>query len=98
PGFPLIPSAPAGPDISRDICFSCPDDVNVLVAKLTPFFDAGARALMVSFDDVQKVSSHPEDLAAYGNGSAAYGHMTRDLLNAVQRHFQARAGRAPFRL
>ena len=43
PGFPLIPSlaVPDGPP-SRDICFSCPADLDVLVEKLRPFAAAGA--------------------------------------------------------
>jgi hyaluronoglucosaminidase len=98
PGTPLIPGPPGGASVSRDICFACPDDVAVLIAKLEPFFRAGARTLMVSFDDVQKVSTHPEDAARYGTDATAYGHMTRDVLNAVQHHFQARAGREHFRL
>jgi hyaluronoglucosaminidase len=98
PGTPLIPGPPGGASLSRDICFACPDDVAVLIAKLEPFFRAGARTLMVSFDDVQKVSTHPEDAARYGTDATAYGHMTRDVLNVVQRHFQARAGRERFRL
>ena len=90
PGFPLIPSPTAPPAApSTDICFSCPADLDTLVAKIQPFIDAGATSAMVSFDDVQKVSSHPEDAAAYGTGPAAYGHMNRDLLNAVHRHFVA---------
>jgi hyaluronoglucosaminidase len=90
PGFPLIPSTPGGP-VSRDLCFSCPDDVAALEAKLEPFVKAGARSLMVSFDDVQKVSTHPEDAAAYGTGDTAYGEMNRDLLNTLQRHFRKRS-------
>lgn len=97
PGFPLIPSTPVGAP-STDLCFSCPADVAALEAKLEPFFRAGARSLMVSFDDVQKVSTHPEDAAAYGSGDSAYGQMNRDLLNTVQRHFQQRSGRTPFHL
>ncbi|MGH2795289.1 MAG: beta-N-acetylglucosaminidase domain-containing protein [Actinomycetota bacterium] len=90
PGFPLIPSAtlPNGPP-SRDICFSCAADLEVLVAKLRPFADAGVRTFMVSFDDVQKVSSHPVDLLAYGLGDAAYGRMNADLLNRLQARLRA---------
>jgi hyaluronoglucosaminidase len=85
PGVPLIPSA-AVPDglPSRDICFSCASDLNVLVAKLRPFAQAGVRTFMISFDDVQKVSTHLEDALAYGVGNAAYGGMNADLLNRVR--------------
>ena len=98
PGTPLIPGPPGGPAVSRDVCFACPEDVAVLIGKLEPFFRAGARTLMVSFDDVQKVSTHPEDAARYGTDGAAYGRMTRDVLNTVQRHFQREAGRERLRL
>ncbi|MBV9283255.1 MAG: beta-N-acetylglucosaminidase domain-containing protein [Acidimicrobiia bacterium] len=97
PGLPEIPGPPASVP-STDICFSCPADVATLEAKLQPFFAAGARTLMISFDDVAKASTHPEDLARYGRGDAAYGNMNRDLLNTVARHFQAQAAAAPFRL
>ncbi|MGH7858144.1 MAG: beta-N-acetylglucosaminidase domain-containing protein, partial [Candidatus Binatia bacterium] len=88
PGFPLIPSPalPTGAP-SRDICFSCGDDVNLLVQKkLEPFHDLGVRTFMVSFDDVQKISTHPEDAAEYGAGDAAYGRMNADLLNRLREH------------
>jgi len=101
PGLPLIPGQPApGVAPSRDVCFSCPADVGAIEAKLDPFYAAGARVLMVSFDDVQKASSHPEDAAAYGTGDAAYGHMNRDLLNTIYRHYrdQAAAGGESFTL
>jgi len=92
PGLPLIPGQPApGVAPSRDVCFSCPADVGAVEAKLDPFYAAGARVLMVSFDDVQKASSHPEDANAYGPGDEAYGHMNRDLLNTVYRHYRDRA-------
>jgi hyaluronoglucosaminidase len=91
PGFPLIPSA-ALPDglPSRDICFSCAEDLDVLVAKLRPFAEAGVRTFMISFDDVQKISTHPEDLLAYGIGDAAYGRMNADLLNRTRARLRAK--------
>ncbi|MGH2728919.1 MAG: beta-N-acetylglucosaminidase domain-containing protein, partial [Actinomycetota bacterium] len=85
PGFPLIPSATLPEGVpSLDICFSCEADLDVLVAKLRPFADAGVRTFMVSFDDVQKISSHPEDALAYGLGNAAYGRANADLLNRLR--------------
>jgi hyaluronoglucosaminidase len=87
PGVPLIPSVAAPTGVpSRDICFSCPDDLEVLVAKLAGFYALGVRTFMVSFDDVQKLSTHPEDLLAFGVGDDAYGRMTASLLNAVAHH------------
>ncbi len=88
PGQPLIEAAQTH-DV--DICFSCPADFAVLVAKLDQFWDIGARTLMVSFDDVIKISTHPEDAAAYGEGDYAYGVMNGDLLNRLFEHYGARA-------
>jgi len=66
-----------------DICFSCATDRQLLVAKLRTFVDAGAKAVMVSFDDDEERSTHPHDAAAYGTGPGAYGTMTADLLDYV---------------
>jgi beta-N-acetylglucosaminidase-like protein len=90
PGVPLIPTpgAPQGAP-SRDVCFSCPADLDVVVGKLAPFARAGARTFMVSFDDVQKVLTHPEDLAAYGTGDAAYGRATGEFLTKLLRALRA---------
>ena len=93
PGLPLIPGPPAaGRAPGRDICFSCPTDLGVLYAKLDPFLALGVRTFMISFDDVARVSSHPEDAARHGVGQGAFGAMTRDLLNAVYEHYQAKVG------
>src|SRR4051812_9034133 len=91
PGVPLIPT-PRPPEgaPSRDVCFSCPADLDAVVAKLAPFAGAGARTFMVSFDDVQKVLTHPEDLAAYGSGDAAYGRATGEFLTKLLRALRAR--------
>jgi hyaluronoglucosaminidase len=103
PGVPLIPSIapPDGPP-SRDICFSCPGDLEVLAAKLRPFAIAGVRTFMISFDDVQKVSTHVEDLTAYGAGNGAYGRMNADLLNRIRTRMRAEfppsAGQAPIQI
>src|SRR4051794_11861630 len=93
PGLPLIPSpsAPGGAP-SRDACFSCPADVQALVEKVAPFARAGTRTFMVSFDDVQKVLTHPEDLARYGSGDAAYGRANGEFLTTVLRALRARFG------
>ena len=84
PGVPEIPS-PSATVPDRDICFSCPSDLDVLVARFGPFIEAGAGTVMVSFDDTLKMSSHPEDAAAYGTGDAAAGTMDADLLNRLHR-------------
>lgn len=90
PGFPLIPSAtlPDGTP-SQDICFSCAEDLEALIQKLKPFYDLGVGIFMVSFDDVQKISTHPEDALAFGVGDEAYGRMTATLLNQVKSGLQS---------
>lgn len=100
PGIPLTPPAPSTSSApSRDVCFSCPEDLEAIYSKLDPFFDAGARVLMVSLDDVQKVSSHPEDAPSLGADSDEhYGRMNRELLNAVFRRYRDRAAPASFTL
>ena len=64
PALPLIPT-PAAPEAppSRDLCFSCPADLEAVVDKLRPFLEAGSRTVMISFDDVAKLISHSEDVA-----------------------------------
>jgi hyaluronoglucosaminidase len=93
PGSPLLEAADPH---DRDICFSCPADRQVLFDKLDRFWSIGVRTLMVSFDDVIKVSTHPEDAAAYGAGEQAYGVMNADLLNAVYERYASRG--EPFEL
>ncbi|MDQ3936601.1 MAG: protein O-GlcNAcase, partial [Actinomycetota bacterium] len=84
PALPLIPTpaAPRGAP-SRDICFSCPEDLRALLDKLEPFRAAGARTFMLSFDDVTKTLSHPQDLVAYGGGDEGFGRANGDLLNRL---------------
>jgi len=95
PGLPLIPGTPArGETPSRDICFSCREDRQVLYDKLDRFFEAGVRTMMVSFDDTPKRTSHPEDNAEYGPTDEDYGRMNRDLLNATYERYAAKAEEA----
>lgn len=84
PALPLIPT-PAAPQgaPSRDLCFSCPADLDAVVAKFEPFRRAGARTFMVSFDDVTKTLSHPEDLVAYGPDSEGFGRANGDFLSRL---------------
>ncbi len=84
PALPLIPT-PAVPEgaPSRDLCFACEADVEAVAAKLEPFLAAGSDAVMISFDDVTKALSHPEDLAAYGAGDAAFGKANGDFLTRL---------------
>lgn len=61
----------------------------MLVERFRPFVDAGAKMVMVSFDDTIKASSHSQDAAAYGTGDAAYGQMNADLLDRLAKPFSA---------
>jgi hyaluronoglucosaminidase len=90
PGVPEIPS-PAATAPDRDICFSCPADRAALIARYRPFVAAGSTAIVLSFDDVQKVSTHPADARAYGTGDAAYGRMNAELANSLVRAFPGTA-------
>ncbi|HEX8066786.1 MAG TPA: beta-N-acetylglucosaminidase domain-containing protein [Thermoleophilaceae bacterium] len=84
PAVPLIPTpaAPSGAP-SRDLCFACPEDLDAVLAKLEPFRAAGARTFMLSFDDVAKTLTHPQDLAAYGPGDEGFGRANGDLLSRL---------------
>ena len=91
PALPLIPTlAPPAEPPSRDLCFSCPRDLDATVAKLEPFLAAGSRAVMISFDDVTKFLTHPEDLAAYGTGDRAFGAANGDFLTRLRERLRAR--------
>jgi hypothetical protein len=81
PGRAAIPGRPAPDGPSSDLCFS--SDAGAVVAKLAPFCEAGARRVMVSFDDVRKVLTAAEDTRAYGEGDEAFGRANADILNAV---------------
>jgi hyaluronoglucosaminidase len=84
PAVPLIPT-PAAPDSapSRDLCFACPADLQAVLDKLEPFRAAGARTFMLSFDDVTKTLTHPEDLVAYGPGDEGFGRANGDFLSRL---------------
>ena len=86
PALPLIPT-PALPNQppSVDLCFSCPADLEVVTRKLRPFLRAGSRTVMISFDDVTKVMTHPEDIARYGTGDRAFGKANGDFLTRLRR-------------
>ena len=91
PALPLIPT-PAAPSQapSKDLCFSCPEDVDALLRKFEPFLEAGSRTVMVSFDDVSKVMSDPRDTAAYGQGDAAFGRANGEFLTKLLGRLRAR--------
>ncbi len=91
PALPLIPT-PAAPSQSpsKDLCFSCPEDLDALVHKFEPFLDAGSRTVMVSFDDVSKVMSDPRDAVAYGQGDAAFGRANGEFLTKLLGRLRAR--------
>ena len=74
---------PAGTAASAPLCFSCPEEVEALLAKLEPFRRAGAETFMVSFDDVQRRFAAAIDGFVYGEGDLAYGRANGDLLTRL---------------
>ena len=85
PALPMIPT-PEPPTMppSAPLCFSCPEDLQAVLAKLAPFGKAGARTFMISFDDVVKGLTDPRDVAAYGgNDDAAFGRANGDFLTRL---------------
>jgi len=79
------------------LCFSCPGDMDAMLAKLKPFLDAGSRTVMVSFDDIERQLG-PADAAAYGArfpGTPAeyqFARATADFLNVLLTRLPAGTG------
>ena len=91
PGLPALPTPGVPPEArSRDVCFSCTGEIDVLIRKLEPFWAAGARTFMVSFDDVEKRLTHAADRRAFGAGPAAYGRANGSLLGRLLEALRAR--------
>ena len=86
--IPNISPARGNVNDPRRICFTCPGDLDAMVAKLTPFLAAGSHTVMVSFDDIASQLG-PTDAAAYAarfpNTPPEYqfGRATADYLNAL---------------
>jgi hyaluronoglucosaminidase len=80
---------PKGSSPSAPICFSSDADLGQLLAKLEPFRAAGARAFMVSFDDVRRRFYCPDDYSAYGHGDEAFGAANADLLDRLYTKLRA---------
>ena len=95
PALPLIPTPRPPQDApSAPLCFSCPADLQAVLDKLEPFRQAGARTFMISFDDVVKTLVHPQDVAAYGTGDAAFGRANGDFLSHLYAALRARSSDA----
>ncbi|MEU3258313.1 beta-N-acetylglucosaminidase domain-containing protein [Streptomyces albidoflavus] len=73
------------------ICYSDPDHVEDLTAKLQALHDLGTRSFSIPLDDIDYTSWNCEaDRAAYGEpGRASAARAQSDLLNHVQRTFVA---------
>ncbi|MFD6278510.1 beta-N-acetylglucosaminidase domain-containing protein [Streptomyces sp. NPDC060209] len=71
------------------VCYSDPDDVNALKAKLGTLYDQGARSFYVALDDISYTKWNCDaDQAKYGApGRGSAGQAQADLLNAVQHDF-----------
>ena len=83
-----VPGAAEG----ADICYSCPEDREALFQKLDSLWGIGIRAFMLSFDDVERDSTHPQDWVTYGTGDDAFGRMNADLLNDVYERYRSQHG------
>jgi hyaluronoglucosaminidase len=95
PDRPRHPRAlPAGVRSSGQICFSCAPDRRALIAKLAPFWSAGARTFMVGFDDFAETLVHARDRARFGRGPRAYGEANAYLLNAIDAALRRRGDSA----
>ncbi|MGZ8648610.1 MAG: beta-N-acetylglucosaminidase domain-containing protein [Solirubrobacteraceae bacterium] len=95
PALPAIPTPrPPGAGLpSRDLCFQCPSDLAAVRSKFAPFVGAGARVVMVSFDDVAKTLTHAEDIAAYGQGDEAFGRANGSFLTRLAASYRGRGVR-----
>ncbi|MFH9094651.1 beta-N-acetylglucosaminidase domain-containing protein [Streptomyces albidoflavus] len=73
------------------ICYSDPDHVEDLTAKLQALYDLGTRSFSIPLDDINYTAWNCEaDRAAYGEpGRAPAARAQSDLLNHVQRTFVA---------
>ncbi|WP_217383578.1 beta-N-acetylglucosaminidase domain-containing protein [Streptomyces sp. NK08203] len=73
------------------ICYSDPDHVQDLTAKLQALYDLGTRSFSIPLDDINYTAWNCEaDRAAYGEpGRASAARAQSDLLNHVQRAFVA---------
>jgi hyaluronoglucosaminidase len=84
-------------DAPERICFSCPGDMDAMLAKLKPFLDAGSKTVMVSFDDIERVLG-PADAQVYGArypGAPAeylFARATTDFLNLLLTRLPAGTG------
>jgi hypothetical protein len=76
------------------ICFSCPGDLDALLAKLGPFLAAGAHTVMVSFDDIAPELG-PTDMPVYSARFPGtppeyrFGRATAEFLNALRQRLPA---------
>lgn len=71
------------------ICFTNPDDVAALEAKLTALYDLGVRDFAMALDDIDRDDWHCEgDRATYGARSGASEARAQvDLVNGLQQGF-----------
>src|SRR5438067_2638774 len=96
PAPPLFSSqtTPGGQTHSLPICFSCPEDLQVLIDKYEPFIEAGSTTFMLSIDDVDQHFNWQQDLDTYGDGPQAYGTANADLMNRLEAALRARVPNA----
>jgi hyaluronoglucosaminidase len=74
-----------------DICYSCDDDFDTLVAKLAQLARARIRRFALFFDDAPETLTRAEDVARYGGSEgAALARAHADLVNRVHRWLRKR--------
>jgi hypothetical protein len=74
-----------------DICYSCQDDFDALVAKLAQLARARVRHFALFFDDAPETLTRDEDVASFGGSDgAALARAHADLVNRVDRWLRAR--------
>src|SRR5262245_53226274 len=74
-----------------DICYSCDDDFDALVAKLGQLARARIRRFALFFDDAPETLTRDEDIARYGGSDdAALARAHADLVNRVDRWLRKR--------
>ncbi len=71
----------------QDICYSDPDDVDALLAKMDAMWDVGVRQFGIFFDDIDLELDCAADVAAYAGSASPAADAQTDLLDTVLAEF-----------
>ncbi len=95
PALPLIPTPARAPPAARAATSASPARPISRWSwrSSSPSSEPGSRTVMISFDDVTKVMTHPEDLARYGAGDAPSARPTATSSPACCERLRARRAR-----